>query len=574
MIFFVILSIFVTNSYYSQSFHSSDFSSNLIQNTPELDFIRSLDYVVLESMKIETDEDFISLGLLGSGTIKAPYRIENFQLGGAGVDTALFISNISKHFIIENCRIAATFSINIANIPDVKFNISNNFIYNTGSFYPIDILIGIKLANCGNASIIDNFLESSYIGLEMISTENVCVVNNSFAGNTEEDSTIKYSGIKLRHTVNCEFLGNTFTNGGFSLDLDFNQFDNLIIENNSIGDKAILFCKNESDTIFSGHIYGQILLFNCQNIVVKNYLLSDLYFGIGLFFSISCEVYDNILINCHFGIYNFKSLNTIISNNFCDSNSIGISVEHTEYGVLKNNTCINSIFYDGIQLTNCDNTLIESNNCSFNSLGSGISDSSMNSLIINNDCEFNSYGLHMWFSEATSIMNNRFNQNSGGIWVLDANDIHIYNNSIEYNTKYGGIIVQNAIGGSISYNLLLENVGYGITLNTGTLDYIVHHNSLFNNLIYTSASSQASDDGERNYWYHPDTLVGNYWSDRGISSKYAIDGTAESIDLYPLKDPSVNPGEDYPERSNFFLVLTLTALVSLTYVSRKKKSKI
>ncbi|GAH73515.1 unnamed protein product, partial [marine sediment metagenome] len=138
-------------------------------------------------------------------------------------------------------------------------------------------------------------------------------------------------------------------------------------------------------------------------------------------------------------------------------------------------------------------------------LGNGILEASINSTIINNVCENNSYGIHMWFSDSPSVINNKFNQNyAGGILILDTNNVKIYNNSIEYNKKFGGIIVQNGIRGSISYNLILENVGYGVTLNGGTVYYVIHHNSFFNNLIYSNALSQASDDGEGNYWYHPD----------------------------------------------------------------------
>lgn len=574
LIAIVICSLLMTSSYHSQSYQTNELPTNLFQDSPVVDFTNSLEYILVESMRIESDEDFILLGIPGSGTTMDPYRIEYFKLGGSGIDTALFISNITKHFIIENCRIAATFLINIANIPDVRFNITDNSIYNTGSYYPIDTRTGIKLINCCNVSITGNIVESSYIGLEMISTNNIHVMNNSFSGNDNEDSNIKYAGIRLKNTMGCKFINNLFSKGGFSLDLDFEQFNDLLIENNSIREREILFSKNETGTIVSNNIYGQILLFNCQYIIVNNLILSELYIGIGIFFSDSCEVYDNMLIDCHQGIYDFNSYNSIISNNFCDKNSIGISVETAENCILKNNTCINSNFYDGIQLSNSLYSLVENNNCSFNRLGNGIFDSSFDSLILNNVCEFNGYGLHMWFSEATAICNNKFNQNSGGIWVLDANDIGIYNNSVEYNTKFGGIIVQNGIGGTLSYNLLLENVGYGVTLNGGTKDYIVHHNSFFNNLIPSDALSQASDDGIGNCWYHPDTLVGNYWSDRGISSKYEIDGTAESIDSYPLKEPIVLPSTDYTGRSTFFIALTLTALAIVAFVHRKKRGKI
>jgi len=435
-----------------------------------------------------------------------------------------------------------------------------------------------------------NFIESSYIGLEMISTKNILVLNNEFAEKSDEDSKIKYAGVKLRHTENCIIKDNSFTEGGFYLDLDREQFNTLVLENNTVDDKKILFCKNVTETTvddkkilfcknvtettISSQIYGQILLFHCKDIIVKNLVLTNLYIGIGLFFSDTCEVYDNMILDCHFGIYDYNSYNTEISNNICDSNSVGIAVVYARFSVLKNNTCINSNFYDGIQLSNSDCSTAENNNCSFNKLGNGILDSSKESIIMNNVCVNNSYGIHLWFSEYTTIMNNKLNQNSGGIWALDAHDIRIYDNTIEYNTKFGGIVIQNSVEGIISNNLILENIGYGVILTDGTADYVIHHNSFFNNLIFSNALGQASDDGEGNYWYHRNTLIGNYWSDRGLSSKYKIDGTAESIDLYPLKDPSVLPGDDYTGRSNFFFALTFMALIPLAFIYRRKRREI
>jgi len=567
----VIFSLLVTSSYHSFAYPSYNSFNSLVQVSQTSNIENSLEYTYVESMKIESDEDFILLGFPGHGTLENPYRIENFQMGGANVATGLFISNITKHFIIEDCIIAAAIAIHVVNIPDVRFNISDNNIESSSFYYPVNTLTGIRLVNCGNVSITYNFVESSYIGLEMISTENILVLNNELAGKTDEDPNIKYAGIKLRHTENCVFKNNSFTEGGFYLDLDFEQFNTLILENNSVSDKKILFCKNVTETIISNQTYGQILLFGCKDIIVKNLILSKLFIGIGLFFSDTCEIYNNMILDCHFGIYDYNSCNTDISNNVCDSNSIGIEVVSSEYSVLNNNTCINSNFYDGIQLSNSIYSLVENNNCSFNSLGNGILDSSIDSMIINNVCMNNSYGIHLWFSEATVIMNNKLNQNSGGIWALDANDIKIFNNTVEYNTKFGGIVVQNSIVGIISYNLLLENVGYGVTLNSGTMDYLIHHNSFFNNQIYSDALSQASDDGVENHWYQPETLVGNFWSDHGLSSKYKIDGTAESVDLYPLKDPSVQPSADYTGKSNFFLALTLVTLIPLTFIYRKKR---
>ena len=54
----------------------------------------------------------------------------------------------------------------------------------------------------------------------------------------------------------------------------------------------------------------------------------------------------------------------------------------------------------------------------------------------------------------------------------------------------------------------------------------------------TGEYSQAKDDGEGNLWYEVISEEGNYWSNIGQNYTYMIDGSANSIDPYPL---SVSP---------------------------------
>ena len=78
--------------------------------------------------------------------------------------------------------------------------------------------------------------------------------------------------------------------------------------------------------------------------------------------------------------------------------------------------------------------------------------------------------------------------------------------------------------------------GYWDTSNGGI---IIHHNALIDN--YLDGTSQARDSSElddiENIWYDEILLEGNYWSD-WVSGVYYIDGSAGSVDPYPL---SSNP---------------------------------
>ena len=78
----------------------------------------------------------------------------------------------------------------------------------------------------------------------------------------------------------------------------------------------------------------------------------------------------------------------------------------------------------------------------------------------------------------------------------------------------------NGVIGIIRNNLILENKGYGANLKTGTKHFVVSGNSFINNEIPYLGTSQAEDSGTNNYWYNPETNIGNYWLDKGNKKKY------------------------------------------------------
>jgi parallel beta-helix repeat protein len=91
----------------------------------------------------------------------------------------------------------------------------------------------------------------------------------------------------------------------------------------------------------------------------------------------------------------------------------------------------------------------------------------------------------------------------------------------------------------VTYNLLQENVGYGVHINVDSANNLIHHNSFVDNNL--GGTSQAYDNGTTNTWYDTATLEGNCWSDWSGTGSYSIDGSAGSVDLYPLDCPPSEP---------------------------------
>ena len=91
---------------------------------------------------------------------------------------------------------------------------------------------------------------------------------------------------------------------------------------------------------------------------------------------------------------------------------------------------------------------------------------------------------------------------------------------------------------TLVYNSIMNCSSYGLTLFANTSNITIYYNTFINNVqANADAQSQCSDSGISNFWYNGNLMIGNYWSDLGTSSNYTLDGSAGSVDLYPLSSP-------------------------------------
>lgn len=150
--------------------------------------------------------------------------------------------------------------------------------------------------------------------------------------------------------------------------------------------------------------------------------------------------------------------------------------------------------------------------------------------LINNVCANNNKGIYLFNSSFVTITSNTCNNNGYGIFSWYSYSSSITNNICANNT-YNGIFLDYSSSYCLSCNSLRENGGYGIFLGYDTSNHIIHHNIFLNN--YLDGNSQGYDDGINSIWYDTISLEGNYWSDWSGTGDYSIDGSANSLDLYP-----------------------------------------
>lgn len=235
----------------------------------------------------------------------------------------------------------------------------------------------------------------------------------------------------------------------------------------------------------------------------------------------------------------------VIKDCYIDAYYNGIFVDNVANGTVTiiNNTCINN--YYGICLESTDNSIVENNSCSNNEyIGIQVSLCSY-SAIINNTCNNLGWeGVQMYGSSFLTVTNNTLHNNDKGVTFWETESC------------------------VFSYNYIRDCYEHGIFMGSASKDNIIHNNAFVNNNL--GGSSQGYDDGVNNTWYDPLMNVGNYWNEWIGTGNYAIDGSASSVDLYPLgESPLVTIAEF---QINYISILTIFVipLVMIAANIRKK----
>lgn len=192
----------------------------------------------------------------------------------------------------------------------------------------------------------------------------------------------------------------------------------------------------------------------------------------------------------------------------------------------------------GIHIDNVEDNTVEliNNICSFNTY-TGIEISrSTGANLINNTCTHNEvFGILMTDSPYSILTNNICNNNLGnGLGLSENSFTSLFDNNFKGNGQYGILLGLDSDSCIITSNLFEET--HFVAILVRSHENIIYNNTFIeNNLFeYLGSSSQAHDEGKSNNWFNSETKKGNFWSDLGDKCKYAIDGSANSKDFYPL----------------------------------------
>lgn len=253
---------------------------------------------------IDDNDDFVSLGLPGNGTINDPYRIENKYFKNETYHTGIEISKTTKHFVIQNCFFEmASSGILLENVANntaiIRKNEFNNHNY-----------IAIYIEKSDYTKIENNTGKSNRVSIEAIDCYFPFIKNNSFYGGFSLLDSYKPTGFNFRMSHNASIINNTI-----------NNYEQCIYARNCSGFQI------ENNTCLYSRGDGSINLYLSTEMVVKrNLIYNNLFWcGIELLESDNCIIMYNTIYHCvAFGILlggsnnNFVHHNNIIYNGITD----------------------------------------------------------------------------------------------------------------------------------------------------------------------------------------------------------------------------------------------------------------
>ncbi len=447
-------------------------------------------YVPHDPIQISNNGNFTDYGFGGSGTEIDPYIIENIEIITEEI-SAIEIFDVTVYFVIQHCYLEAdSIGINIENAAQGTVIVFNNTcMYN--------FQYGIRIEEAEETTILNNTVDDSHRGIHVYHGEYTLIENNTVMN-------CDY-GLNIVYTDPITIKNNFLYNCGIYITADESDYPFYILENNFVNDKIVGYFVNINNVIFEDPIYGQLIFVSCSDITIRNQELNNAKFGLMFRYSEDIHIINNIFKENNNAISLYLTISVEIINNTIEDNSGGMFIQNSDNVIIRNNYFFNNYYANNILY--CDSPIIENN------------------LYVDN-----TRGIFFQYTDNAIIQNNTCRKNE---YIINSYGIYLHSSD-------------NAI---IKLNTIENAIRYGLSLASSSENNLVFLNSFINN--NPSGLSQASDDGIDNLWYSPSLNVGNYWDDLLGSENYTIDGSADSIDLFPIEENDVPPVINHPDNVEY-----------------------
>lgn len=303
---------------------------------------------------------------------------------------------------------------------------------------------------------------------------------------------------------NNVITNNIFENGGIGVGV--NSYNN--IENNLVNGKPLVYLEGKNNQEVTDA--GQIILVDCDSIVVNAINISHTCIGIQLVGTNNCDISNNTINKCPIGIRLFPaSIDNVISNNIisnCNRKPFshygcGIDIFSSDNNVVSNNTLLENNGNLAIEDSSC--TTISHNTMISSGEGCMYVTRSNNLNISDNDISNSSiFAISLSSSNENNIINNRIITSNGGpgLSLYNSSSNQIFGNNISLN-KYSGIELRKSGTNLISRNTISDN-DEGIVIANSDNNLVLENNFIKNRrnarLLYATENKWRN-----NYWDRP-----------------------------------------------------------------------
>jgi hypothetical protein len=427
-------------------------------------------------------------------------------------------SNQYSQIIIHGCT-----NVTIENITDLRnihVNIAENVMIRNCSVS--DSSTGISSYQSLNIMILDCNLRRHETCIDPDNTPNLNIVNNDLS-----ESII---GINISYDSDIKLFGNRMS--GCSI-FSGNSQDNVVIPiNNTVNGKPILFMNDSSmKDIENSTDFGQIIIFDCSDINITNFQMSDSTCGIIIHNSENIFV-DSVNIRNQTRCGIFSTMTDIYLKNS--------SLENCRMGM--------DAKFCRVQIMNCE---IKKNN----RYGLNIQDSFNGEFhIFQNSFEANGLGLNLGNNVYYSFFN-------------------IYENLFAFNRDHAIYAYEDS---RIFNNTFIENNNFSGQLQRGRSQAAGFHQSFFNewngrgNYWSDHNLTDSDNDGETDRKYHLDDIYGTNFDEHPLSYVPQI-GAPTDISLIQGNSNitiTINDWNDTEELEHSgFRIYRSTDLVNWTHVT-------
>jgi parallel beta-helix repeat protein len=408
----------------------------------------------------------------------------------------------------------------------------NTFNHNTITGDPtIFTSYGFYHYDSDGTTISDNTITVKKYGVYLIYAYDVTIKDNTISTglNSRFPNGYDYFAIRHMYGVNSVITGNTMIRGGIYIDGQLLEHWNThtIDTLNTINGKPLYYWKNRVGGTVPSNA-GEVILANCQEVLIENMDVLDGTVGIELGFSSDNIIKGNkIQKSCYLGMFLTYSPGNEISNNdiycfetgFSTRASTNLLVSWNKAkgyiamsiggGSGNSNINNNSAWGNahGLGLTTSSNSIIKDNDFrGWTALYTSLSD---DVLVDNNYISSGGFGFQPRDSNRLIVTSNDI---FGGYWALtlrSSHDGYYYQNIIEgyrYTSHGYGLHLLTSTGNTFEFNTVL-NSKRGVYLDSSEYNTIFHNN-IIDNVLQAYDTNPVNND-----WHHLDLLEGNYWSD-------------------------------------------------------------